>query len=124
MKAKYKSILAIVIILIFVVIGYYAYRNYILSSPYILELKNENKYLLFYGSIHSNDKNDQMFKDIEERFIKINPQIVLVEGDSNQSEYKDIEDAIINGESPNKYIAFRRVYVGMESVLESVNNFV
>ncbi|MTI71841.1 MAG: TraB/GumN family protein [Firmicutes bacterium] len=65
----------------------------------ILDLKEGDKHLLFYGSEHSNDENNPMFEDIKEKFHSINPEIVLVEGDYNNNKYSDIDNAIKSGES-------------------------
>ena len=46
----------------------------------ILYLEQNEKKLLFYGSIHSNDPDDSMFEDIERRFLELQPDIALVEG--------------------------------------------
>ncbi|MTI66877.1 MAG: TraB/GumN family protein [Firmicutes bacterium] len=65
----------------------------------ILDLKDGDKHLLFYGSEHSNDEKNPMFEDIKEKFHFINPEIVLVEGDYNNNKYSDVDNAIKSGES-------------------------
>ncbi len=50
------------------------------ATPYIFELKVGDKELYYFGTPHSRDANDSIFKEIEDAFNKINPDIVFVEG--------------------------------------------
>lgn len=88
-----------VVLLTIITATYFLYKENNNSGIHIIDLKEGKKHLLFYGSRHSNRKSDPMFKDIGKRFCNFNPQIVLVEGYSNKYQYKDINEAILNGES-------------------------
>jgi hypothetical protein len=87
-------------LLLVIVIAFVVYFKYLSNeSIKIIDLKSNSKRLLFYGSVHSNNKVDPMFTDIESKFNSTKPQVVLVEGDANIKEYTDRDNAIKNGES-------------------------
>ena len=48
--------------------------------PYILDIKNNNKHLVYYGAKHSFNPADSMFKEIEKRFNDLKPDIAFNEG--------------------------------------------
>lgn len=59
------------------------YEDYLkkeIHLPYILDLKNKTKHLVYYGAAHSFDPADTMFADIEKRFHNLKPDIVFNEG--------------------------------------------
>ena len=62
-----------------------------------LHLKVGDKEFFWFSGIHSNDSNHRMFKDIKEKFYSFNPQLVLVEGYCDTSNYKDEKEAISQG---------------------------
>ncbi len=96
MKIK---VIMIVVLLIFVTAACSNSVNSSIQGVEIIDLKNNNKHLFFYGSRHCNDKSDPMFNDIERYFYNCSPQVVLVEGYYNKSLYADPEEAILHGES-------------------------
>ncbi len=53
------------------------------STPYLYELKNGEKELLYFGAYHSRNPEDGIFKDIENKFNEVTPDLVLIEGMSN-----------------------------------------
>lgn len=61
-------------------------------------IKESNKEVLYYGSVHSNDTTDVMFNDIEKSFQEFMPEMVLIEGGYNSSSYSTKNEAIQNGE--------------------------
>ncbi len=63
-----------------------------------LLLEGQSKTLLFFGSVHSNDPDDPMFDDIEDKFKSFNPDFVLIEGGYNESVYASKQEAIREGE--------------------------
>ncbi|MBI4647166.1 MAG: hypothetical protein HY738_11400 [Bacteroidia bacterium] len=59
------------------------YEDYLkkeIHLPYVLDLKNETKHLVYYGTEHSFNPSDTMFTDIEKRFTDLRPDIVFNEG--------------------------------------------
>lgn len=96
MKIK---VIMILVLCIFVTVGCSSNGNSSIQGVKIIDLKSNNKHLLFYGSRHCNDKSDPMFNDIEKYFYDSNPQVVLVEGYANKNLYVDREEAILYGES-------------------------
>ncbi len=59
------------------------YEEYIkkeIHLPYILDIKNGNKHLIYYGVKHSFDPTDSMFIDIEKKFTELKPDIGFNEG--------------------------------------------
>ena len=103
MKSKTKLTIIISVILILIIAIIYLcralYLDYYYNKIHIIDLESKERHLLFYGSRHSNDKSNPMFKDIEERFYSTNPQIVFVEGDYNENKYDNVDTAIAQGES-------------------------
>lgn len=99
MKKKVTAVVVVIIAFISVVFIYFKSEENKLPGVKIIDMKSGGKHLLFYGSRHSNDKTDPMFEDIEKKFLSMNPQVVLVEGDMNNTRYNDIDAAIKNGES-------------------------
>jgi hypothetical protein len=57
-------------------------------KPYIIELNNHQKNLLFYGSKHITDPSDPMFVDIKNRIATFKPQLILVGDSKPKSEEK------------------------------------
>jgi hypothetical protein len=53
------------------------------STPYLYELKGREKELLYFGAYHSRNPEDGIFKDIENKFDEVTPDLVLIEGMSN-----------------------------------------
>lgn len=99
MKRKLIFIIFIVVAIIGAVVFYFKSQPAVVEGISIINLDGAGKRLLFYGSRHSNDKNNPMFKDIERYFYDTHPQIVLVEGDFNKNKYSDMDSAIARGES-------------------------
>jgi hypothetical protein len=58
----------------------YMERNNGYRTPYVFEVKNDNKEVLFYGSDHIHDPKHPMFDDINQKLIKLYPDAILVEG--------------------------------------------
>ena len=50
------------------------------ATPYIFELKAEDKELYYFGSPHTSDPSNPLFAEIEAAFNNANPDIVFVEG--------------------------------------------
>ncbi len=50
------------------------------ETPYTFELKVGDKELYYFGTPHSRDFNDPIFKEIKSAFDKVNPDIIFVEG--------------------------------------------
>lgn len=98
MKIKKSYILLLFLVFTLIITGCDNNKNS-RGTVQILDLKANGKHFLFYGSRHSNDSSSPMFKDIEEYFYSLNPQIVFVEGDFNNFQYSDKESAIRKGES-------------------------
>lgn len=68
------------------------------NNPHKVHIKKGNKEIFYFGSVHSNDYKNHMFKDILSNFIQFNPEIVLVEGGANKISYQNEMEAIKNGE--------------------------
>jgi len=120
-----KKIILIIIALFIITfcadVGYYHYKN--ISSFHgedIIDLKSDNHRLLFYGSKHSNDKTNPMFKEIEKYFYNIKPQVVLVEGDFNQNDYTNSDESILHGESAFVTYLAKKNDIHVESVEPSM----
>lgn len=86
----------------------------------VLEIKKNDKLLLFYGSRHSNDIKDPMFEEIKKYFIETQPQIVLVEGDANANTYLTLREAIENGESAFVTYLAQNSEIQVESIEPSI----
>ena len=50
------------------------------NTPYFFELTAGDKKLFYFGTRHSRDINDLIFKQIKQKFQEFSPQIVFVEG--------------------------------------------
>lgn len=99
MKKRYICFILIIILLSILIVGCYSNnKSERVEGVAIINMKNRNKHMIFYGSRHCNDKKDPIFKDIEKHFYEVNPEIVLVEGDANKNSYIDKESAIKMGE--------------------------
>ena len=69
-----------------------------LDLPKIVQLKSNNKELLYFGTYHSNTMNDILFPTIERKFETFRPDFVLHEG-NNWPIYKDRDSTIaVSGE--------------------------
>lgn len=55
-------------------------KQFEISTPYIIELKNPNKQLVIIGSNHSNNPKDELFSIIDSLFHQTKPQFALNEG--------------------------------------------
>lgn len=120
-----KKIILIIIALFTILfctgLGYFHYKN--ISSFHgadIIDLKSDNHSLLFYGSKHSNDKTDPMFKEIEKYFYNIKPQMVLVEGDFDKYDFTNVDEAILKGESAFVTYLAKKNGIPVESVEPSM----
>ena len=51
-----------------------------LGRFHIFEIKRENKQIVFFGSKHVSDPDDEMFRMIETKFQEMKPDLVLIEG--------------------------------------------
>jgi hypothetical protein len=68
--------------------------------PYILDISNKQKHLIYYGVNHSNNPNDSMFIDIENRFINLKPEIAFNEGGNGYPLFSTRDSAIqLNGDA-------------------------
>jgi hypothetical protein len=56
------------------------YSEIMHATPYIFELKVGDKELYYFGTPHSRDASDPIFKEIENAFNKVKPDIIFVEG--------------------------------------------
>ncbi len=65
----------------------YAEREH--DVPYVFELNKGDKTLTYYGADHSHNPENPMFADIEQRFQKSKPQLVIVEGISQLEKQKE-----------------------------------
>lgn len=59
---------------------YEEYAKREIHLPYILDIKKDNKHLVYYGARHSFNPTDSMFLDIEKRFNDLKPDIAFNEG--------------------------------------------
>ncbi|MDQ6984848.1 MAG: hypothetical protein Q9M76_00935 [Candidatus Dojkabacteria bacterium] len=50
------------------------------KTPYIYEIKNNNKELYYFGTYHSRDPEDEIFNIIESAIKEFNPEVLLIEG--------------------------------------------
>ncbi|HEY4506582.1 MAG TPA: hypothetical protein VJH71_00210 [Candidatus Paceibacterota bacterium] len=50
------------------------------KAPYVFDVTNGNKKLVYFGAAHSNRPDDKMFDQIREKFEKFEPELVFVEG--------------------------------------------
>ncbi len=56
---------------------------------YFVELKNENKELIFFGSPHMYNPADPLFEEVKKKFDEAKPEIVYVEGREYINEKKE-----------------------------------
>lgn len=79
-----------------------------IDTTEIIELTNNGKTLIVYGSFHKNNPENPMFVDIEERLLKLSPDIVLNEG-GDWPLYRTKEESIINAEEEGfiKYLCVK-----------------
>lgn len=70
------------------------YRDMRSHTPYIFELKNKNKEIHYFGSHHTHNPDDPVFRDIETMFLESPPDIVFVEGVNFLHDPKKKEKAI------------------------------
>ncbi len=59
------------------------------QRAYVFEVTVGNKKLVFFGSSHTNDPEDHLFTEIEEKFKELQPEIVFVEGMEGINKSKD-----------------------------------
>lgn len=109
-------------VIIIAVTVYFKHDSNKIDGVRIIDLKSNDKHLLFYGSRHSNNKTDPMFKDIEEKFFSTNPQVVLVEGDTNKLQHSDIDSAVRDGESSFVSYLAQKNNLQLESVEPSMKD--
>lgn len=83
------------LILILVAISQFAFGQ---TKPETIELRNNKKELIVYGSLHLNNPKDSMFIDIEQKLIKLSPDIVLNEGGNWPLHNSKTESIIESGE--------------------------
>lgn len=50
------------------------------ETPYVFKLKVRDKKFHYFGSRHSRNPEDPLFSEIEQTFIRANPDIVFIEG--------------------------------------------
>ncbi|ROR28219.1 hypothetical protein EDD66_105158 [Mobilisporobacter senegalensis] len=104
MKIKKSLVvcLAIILVLLIAVASYmlqvWKNNKYRIVAGDHLYLTSQNKSLLWFDIVHSNNPHDIMFNDIEIKFVEFSPDLVLVEGGYNSFE-GNRDTAIANGES-------------------------
>lgn len=79
------------------------------QRSYVFELENGEKKIVYFGSSHTNDPEDPLFQQIQEKFQESAPEMVYIEGWRSANERKEqiretlkkenIEDVKKEGES-------------------------
>lgn len=77
------------------ILSYEDYSKQGIELPYVLDIKNGTKRLVYYGARHSFDPADSMFIDIEKRFYELDPDLVFNEGGDGWPEIADRDSTII-----------------------------
>ncbi len=71
-----------------------------IKPPYVIDVQNGNKRILFIGCEHQADTNHAQFKAIEKYFEDVKPQIAFNEGGADTLHYKTRNEGILkNGET-------------------------
>lgn len=99
-----KKTIIILFLFLFAAAGCSGSTKSTIKGVEIIDLKSNGKHLFFYGSKHSNNKSDPMFKEIKKYFYNIDPQMVLVEGYANNTVFENEDKAIQAGE--NAYVSY------------------
>ncbi|MDD3085377.1 MAG: hypothetical protein PHU32_05835 [Candidatus ainarchaeum sp.] len=66
------------------------------KTPYIIDLKRNQKRLVVIGTLHSRDTNNQMFPQIEKIYKELKPEVAINEGGQISKIYTDKKTAITN----------------------------
>jgi len=69
------------------------------ERSYVFEINNGEKKIFYYGSSHTNESDDPIFKEIKKEFDRINPDIVYIEGWQSINNKKDTVRGVIKKES-------------------------
>ena len=72
--------------------------------PYIFEIANCDKRLVYFGARHTNDSADPEFEQIEQKLTELKPQLVLVEGRRQLSDQKEKVLEYLKSKDRNKII--------------------
>ncbi len=80
------------------------YRNHPFANTedersYVFEINSGEKKIFYYGSSHTNESNDLIFKEIKKEFDRINPDIVYIEGWQSINNKKDAVREFVKKES-------------------------
>ncbi len=76
------------------ILKYEEYGKKKIHLPRILDIKKDNKHLIYYGTEHSFDPTDSMFLDIEKRFNELKPDIAFNEGGNDWPVINDRDSTI------------------------------
>jgi hypothetical protein len=59
------------------------------------DFKSNSKRIIFFGSIHS--KSNQQIEKIEKSLFKLNPEVILIEGNYNKADFNSKQESIEKG---------------------------
>lgn len=65
----------------------YAEMNH--NTPYVFEVEDGEKKIVYFGAGHSRNPEDPMFRELEQKFQDADPQMVFVEGMNGLEERKE-----------------------------------
>ena len=64
------------------------------TNPYVIDLEKNNKRLVVIGTQHSRDSLNPMYKEMEQIFYDVEPEVIINEGGDLNKTYSSLNEAI------------------------------